>query len=211
MNKFISIKNENYKIIKILDTGKSGSSYLISNDKIKYVLKEFRKIEYSYIKFEELLSKELSSYKVLKSIEIPIPNLIDYNEEEKYLVKEYIEGKIATELIAENILNENILKQLFQIVKIAYANSLNIDYYPKNFVYNNKRLYYIDYEIQPFTKEWNFENWGIYYWLNSEGFAKYLKENNPDYINYQNTFKPIVTDEFSKVRSNWLSKFGNEL
>lgn len=43
---------------------------------------------------------------------------------------------------------------------LLYPAGLNIDYYPTNFIPQNEVLYYIDYECNQYSDEWNFENWG---------------------------------------------------
>lgn len=47
---------------------------------------------------------------------------------------------------------------------LLYPVGLNIDYYPTNFIPQDNVLYYIDYECNVYSDEWNFENWGIKYW-----------------------------------------------
>ena len=42
--------------------------------------------------------------------------------------------------------------------------SVNLDWYPSNFIDYNNALYYIDYEISPYEEKWSFENWGVHYW-----------------------------------------------
>ena len=61
------------------------------------------------------------------------------------------------------------------MAKIAFDAGINIDYFPTNFVVNNDHLYYIDYECNDYMEEWNFENWGIKYWSQTEEFKEYLK------------------------------------
>jgi hypothetical protein len=58
-------------------------------------------------------------------------------------------------------------------------NNINIDYFPSNFIINETGVYYIDYEINPYTEQWNFRNWGIYYWLNGNGFKLFKKRKFP--------------------------------
>lgn len=56
----------------------------------------------------------------------------------------------------------------------AYEAGLNIDYYPTNFVIHDGLLYYIDYECNAYSEEWNFENWCIQYWTESEELKEVL-------------------------------------
>ena len=58
----------------------------------------------------------------------------------------------------------------------AGAGGLNIDYYPTNFVAQNGRIWYIDYECNEYMDQWNFENWGVRYWSRTPEFETYLKE-----------------------------------
>lgn len=51
-----------------------------------------------------------------------------------------------------------------------YPLNLNIDYFPTNFVVQNGKIYYIDYECNNYMEEWNFENWGIKYWSKTPEF-----------------------------------------
>ena len=41
------------------------------------------------------------------------------------------------------------------------AHGLNIDYFPTNFVVQDELVYYVDYECNPYSEEWSFENWGV--------------------------------------------------
>ena len=59
----------------------------------------------------------------------------------------------------------------------AKAAGVNIDYFSPNFVVQTHTdlLYYIDYECNEYTEEWNFENWGIRYWSRTPEFEAYLR------------------------------------
>ncbi len=58
-----------------------------------------------------------------------------------------------------------------------YPLNLNIDYFPTNFVVQNGKIYYIDYECNNYMGEWNFENWGIKYWSKTPEFLKYIEDH----------------------------------
>ncbi len=59
---------------------------------------------------------------------------------------------------------------------LAKKAGLNIDYYPTNFVVQDNLIYYVDYECNEFSEEWNFENWGIKYWTRTKEFKAVLKK-----------------------------------
>jgi hypothetical protein len=61
-------------------------------------------------------------------------------------------------------MKETYLGQVKDMCGLLYSNGLNIDYYPTNFVVEQDRLYYVDYECNPYSDQWNFENWGKQYW-----------------------------------------------
>ena len=61
-------------------------------------------------------------------------------------------------------MKEMYLEQVREMAMKAYETGLNIDYYPTNFVVKEDLLYYIDYECNPYSEKWNFENWGKQYW-----------------------------------------------
>lgn len=60
-----------------------------------------------------------------------------------------------------------------------YAANTNIDYFPTNFVVQEDKLFYIDYECNDYMEEWNFDNWGMKYWSQTKEFLEYVnKEKN---------------------------------
>ena len=81
-----------------------------------------------------------------------------------FLIQEYIEGDVISDLIKEKHSIKEYIPQLKEMAKLAKEKGLNIDYYPTNFVVKNKLLYYIDYECNSYTDEWNLDNWGMKYW-----------------------------------------------
>ena len=69
-------------------------------------------------------------------------------------------------------MKDEYMSQIKQMCRLLYAAHLNIDYYPTNFVVDNGKLYYIDYECNEYCDEWNFENWGVKYWSKTPEFCK---------------------------------------
>lgn len=174
---------KNYTVIKFLGKGKSGNSYLIKDEKHKYVLKLIHNEECPYYKFTDKMLSEIDSYEQLLKLRIRIPELIEYNYEKKYLIKQYINGSTGTELSAAGQVTDSIFSQLFEMFLVLRKVNVNIDYFPSNFVIENGYLYYIDYEINPYAEEWDLINWGIYYWLNSEGMKKFMETGDASFIN----------------------------
>ena len=71
---------------------------------------------------------------------------------------------------------DSYLKQVQEMAARAKAAGLNIDYFPTNFIVCCGQLWYIDYECNDYTEEWNFENWGVRYWSRTPEFEEYLKK-----------------------------------
>lgn len=150
---------------------------------------------------------EVSAYHKLKKCGISLPELIAHNAQKNYLIKEYIDGYIASELIAKDQITESIIKQLFEMYHLVRNNELNIDYFPNNFILRDHRLFYIDYECNLYNPEWDLPNWGIYYWANTEGFREHLTSGDIRFINESpETGKPVKKPFEEKV-SAWKKKY----
>lgn len=172
------------RIIKFLGKGKSGYSYLVEISGKNYVLKLMHNEVCPYYHFTgNKVELELKAFNELKLLSIRTPELIFSSIENNYLIKEFINGKTGSQAIAENEISESIFTTLLEIEKSARLNGLNIDYFPSNFIINGNELYYIDYEINPYSEQWNFTNWGIYYWLNIDGMKQFIDTGDSGFIN----------------------------
>lgn len=205
---FLKTKLKKYNIIRQLGKGKSGYSYLIEFDNEYSVLKLMHDEPCAYYTFgENKVKLEVDAHNKLKRYNIPMPKLIWYDSDNNYLVKDFIDGITASELIANNKITESIIQQLFEMYNLVKNAGLNIDYFPTNFIIKDQKLFYIDYECNPYSPEWNLPNWGLYYWANSEGFKKYLLTGNSTFINEsQNTGLPIKKPFEEKVFT-WAKKY----
>lgn len=93
-----------------------------------------------------------------------MPELIAADRAQEIIEKRFIDGKTVSEVLEEGAMQEDHLHQIRAMCKKLYAANLNNDYYPTNFVVENGKLYYIDYECNAYMSQWNFENWGAQYW-----------------------------------------------
>ena len=94
-----------------------------------------------------------------------------------HVLKEYIEGETIYDLVLSDKMEPVYLEQVREMYGRLYPAGLNIDYFPTNFVVQEQKLYYIDYECNEYMEEWNFENWGIRYWSRTEAFMQYVEEH----------------------------------
>jgi TP53 regulating kinase-like protein len=152
-------------ISSYLGSGKSGHSYLAHTESKSAVLKEIHSLPCEYYIFDDKLKSEIDAYETLSGLNISIPELYEVDYDNQYILKEFIDGYLCAELVIENKVNSKIYKQLFQIAHETKINGLNIDFFPDNFVVKNEIVYYIDYEVNPYIKEWDLSEWGLFYWV----------------------------------------------
>ena len=98
-------------------------------------------------------------------------------EKNERILKEYIDGPTIYELVLNDRMEEKYFSQIKEMCGKLYPLNLNIDYFPTNFVVQNGKIYYIDYECNNYMEEWNFENWGIKYWSKTPEFLKYIEDH----------------------------------
>ncbi len=203
----IKVQGEIMEVKKELGKGKSGYSYLMVGDKHKYVLKKMHKEPCPYYDFEgSKLKSELAAYEKLKGL-IKVPQLVDYNLEVEYLIKEYIDGPTAAELIADDSLPEKYIEQAFEMFKLVKDEGINIDYFPTNFVIENEELVYVDYEFNEYQKEWDLINWGIYYWANTAGMKERLETGKITKLNQNSESGIPLKESFKSQVQDWIEEY----
>ena len=164
-----------YKVIKLLGRGKGGYSYLVENENKLYVLKQIHHEPCDYYTFGNKIESELNDYKKLLEVGINMPKMLAIDMDAEIIIKEYIEGPTIFELVRDDLMKEEYMIQIKEMAQLARSFDLNIDYYPTNFIVNNDKLYYVDYECNEYSDEWNFENWGIKYWSKTKEFLKTIE------------------------------------
>ena len=162
------VNDRELQVIKLLGKGKGVYSYLVTDENGRYVLKQIHHEPCDYYQFGNKIEAETSAYAKLKEIGIRMPELIDVDVEQERILKEYIEGDTIADLVLQNQVKEDYLLQIEEMCRLLYAAHINIDYYPTNFVVQDGKLYYIDYECNEYMEEWNFENWGKKYWMQGD-------------------------------------------
>lgn len=173
----ISVNGKDFKVKKLLGKGKGGYSYLVSDGKAELVVKQIHHEPCSYYQFGNKLESELNDYKHLCNIGIPMPKMLDVDVQNERILKEYIEGDTVFELVKCGRVKSDYINQVKSMCKLLYSANTNIDYFPTNFVVQNEKLFYIDYECNDYMQEWDFEHWGIKYWSKTDEFNRYIKEH----------------------------------
>lgn len=175
--KTLKVNDKEFNVLRLLGKGKGGYSYLVTDGENKYVLKQIHHEPCDYYQFGNKILSEKNDYATLKNSTIRIPELIEIDEENECILKEYIDGETIYQLIIDDNMKPEYLEQIKEMCSLLYPLDLNIDYFPTNFVVQNDLIYYIDYECNKYMEEWNFENWGIKYWSKTEEFNKYVNEH----------------------------------
>ena len=176
-NLIMSVNGKEYRIRQLLGRGKGGYSYLAESEGRQVVLKQIHHEPCDYYQFGNKLESEIRDYNRLREIGIPVPRMLDVDAEEERIVKEYIDGETVYEMVLWDRLPEKCLEQVKAMCGLLYPANTNIDYFPTNFILQDEKLYYVDYECNDYMEEWNFENWGMKYWSRTPEFLKYVKEH----------------------------------
>lgn len=166
--KNITVNGKSFEVIRLLGKGKGGYSYLVTDGERELVAKQIHHEPCDYYKFGNKLEAELRDYERLTAVGIPMPKLLDVDTEAERILKEYISGDTAADIVKRGEMREEYIEQVRQMCRLLYPAKLNIDYFPTNFVLNGGRLYYIDYECNEYMEEWDFEHWGIKHWVGGD-------------------------------------------
>ena len=160
----LTVNDAEYTVIKLLGKGKGGYSYLVTDGRREYVLKQIHHEPCAYYAFGDKLQSELRGYETLRNLGIHMPKLLSVDVSQERILKEYISGPTVAEMLEAGQVESGWVEQVRAMCRVLYPVRLNIDYYPTNFVPRDGILYYIDYECNAYMEQWDFEHWGIQYW-----------------------------------------------
>lgn len=172
---------DNYIISKEVYSNNRGKSYLYKNEKNKIIVRFLT---------EEGMNCELYAYERLKALGIRMPKLLEKNEKENYLIKEFIDGVNAVDYIEKGMLSEEVLLKLFAMSEKLNSDNLNANYKPYNYMIDRMDVIYINYEVIPYSEEYDFRNTGIFYWLynkeiKDKSYTEFLEGNEPFRMAYK--------------------------
>lgn len=173
----ITVNSRPYTVIRLLGKGKGGYSYLVTDGKGCFVLKQIHHEPCDYYQFGDKLASELRDYARLSEIGIRMPQMIDVDQENERILKTFIDGPTIFELVLQDSVKKEYLEQVRQMCDRLYPAGLNIDYFPTNFVVQDELLYYIDYECNSYMEQWDFSHWGINYWSKTPQLLQYAAEH----------------------------------
>ena len=156
----MTVNGVEYTVLQLLGKGKGGYSYLATDGKNKYTLKQIHHEPCSYYQFGDKIQAEINDYKRLKNFGIAMPEMIDVDVENERILKEYIEGETIFDLVLQDKMKDEYIEQVKAMCALLYPQNTNIDY-----------------ECNDYMEEWNFENWGVKYWYKTPEFLEYVSKN----------------------------------
>lgn len=130
----LTVNETQYTLVRLLGKGKGGYSYLVTDGAQQYVLKQIHHEPCNYYAFGDKLQAELRDYETLRHLGIPLPELLAVDAPRERLLKTYLPGPTAAELLKAGRLDPDWLAQVRAMCRLLYPAGLNIDYYPTNFV-----------------------------------------------------------------------------
>ncbi len=160
----MTVNGIEFNVLALLGKGKGGYSYLCEREGQKFVLKQIHHEPCDYYTFGDKLASELRDYETLSRVGVKMPKMLDFDAQNERILKEFIDGETIMSLVERGVDCSEYIEQVKKMCALLYPAGLNIDYYPTNFIPQDSVLYYVDYECNVYSDEWNFENWGIKYW-----------------------------------------------
>lgn len=164
MEQGITVNGTEYRIKRLLGHGKGGYSYLAEHCGRQVVVKQIHHEPCDYYSFGNKIEAERHDYERLRNAGIRIPEMLDIDLDAERIVKEFVNGPTAAELISNGVSVDKLLPQIREMAEKAAAAGLNIDYYPTNFVVLDGVVWYVDYECNAYSEQWDLEHWGLKYW-----------------------------------------------
>jgi len=214
LGSIVRIQGRDFRVSAFLGRGKSAYSWLVSDGETRYVYKKMHQEAVEHYVFSDKVLSEVDAWKRLSAGGAPVPRLVEWDADAQYLVKEYAEGFLASDLAVQGSLTDDHFALIWDFHARVRDAGLHVDYFPTNFVFTGDGnsahpagIIYIDYECHPYNAEWDFEHWGIYYWLNREGMREHLETGSTNLLNKPGTPKP-VTGPFEAEKLEILARIG---
>ena len=140
----MTVNGREFQPVRLLGKGKGGYSWLVTDGRQHYVLKQIHHEPCAYYQFGDKLASELKDYQQLLSLGIPMPRLLDADRQQERILKEYIPGDTIYEYVRQDRMEPDFFRQMEEMCRLLYPADTNIDYFPTNFVVSDGKLWYID-------------------------------------------------------------------
>lgn len=176
MEQYMAVNGRDFRVLCLLGKGKGGYAYLVEREGKRYVLKQIHHEPCDYYEFGDKLQSELRDYERLRTIGIPMPELLAVDRDQERILKEYIPGDTVFDRVLRGEVDPAWLPQVEAMCDKLYPANTNIDYFPTNFIPWQGKLYYIDYECNDYREQWDFAHWGVQYWSRTPEFLACARE-----------------------------------
>ena len=116
----MTVNDTEYTVLRLLGKGKGGYSYLAADEAgNEFVLKQLHHEPCDYYQFGNKFQSELRDYARLKKIGIPMPKLLDADEQQERILKTYIRGKTIAQLVAEGAMQPDYYRQMEKMCSLC--------------------------------------------------------------------------------------------
>ena len=162
----IKIKHREFEIIKEL----SDKNLIASHKGKEYLIEKFDYSKDEGKAFVYALNR-------IKSAGISAPKVFCLDKKAGLVAKELIQGKLITELLAENDLEETVIEQLFLVAYLAKINRMTLNYNPDNWMWSNNKLFYMKSDFIEYDPEKDLVKKYLRLWFPTKECSEFLSKN----------------------------------
>ena len=112
---------------------------------------------------------------------INTPKIYLYDKNNYIVVMQYVEGDNMLDLLIQSDLKEELIAMVFEINYLAKIEKMAINFYPDQFKYDGKKMYYLPFTYHEFKGQDMFPQEGIKYWFYTKELVEYLKQKGLPY------------------------------
>lgn len=105
------------------------------------------------------------------------PKIYIYDKNKHIVVSDFIEGPTVLEVLLKEDLPDDYFSLIFANNWYMKKARLLLDFDPQNFIFNNKKLFYLPQIYELFDDKKTFEKVGIWHWFYCREFVRYLEEH----------------------------------
>ena len=163
----IEVKRKEFEILETL----GERSYKASRKGKVFFIKSYEGRKEEFLAF-------VKNAKRLSITAIPTPKVFLYDKHKMIVVMQYIEGENVLDLLVKHDISEELIELIFHVDFCARNEKMLLNYYPENFKFDDKKLYYLPFTFEPFEKDKSFTQVGIRYWFYTKEFVEYLKSKD---------------------------------
>ena len=160
------INDKEYIVKQELNKTDDYTRYLVEWEGMDFIAKHFNPQDArSFLIDGNKVQKEVTAFFELSKIFIPLSPLHDYSLSDKLIVKEFIPGDVAADLLQNKKMTPDIYREIFRIAHLAESFGFILDYDPCNYIWSNGVLYYTKYSFKKYDESKCFKKYGLGFWI----------------------------------------------